>query len=49
MMLVSSESGALPLMESAGVIQFLGDSDLTDYHSPLGPDIDGPVGHPRDA
>ena len=25
------------------MIQFLGDSDLTDYHSPLGTDIDGPV------
>jgi len=44
MMIISSGSGTLPLMESAGVIQFLGDSDLTDYHSPLGSDIQGPVG-----
>ena len=43
MMLVSNRSGVLPLMESAGVIQFLGDGDLTDYHSPLGTDTDGPV------
>ena len=42
--IVSSGEGALPLMESAGVIQFVGDSDLTDYHSPLGADLDGPVG-----
>ncbi len=42
-MIISSGSGTLPLMESAGVIQFLGDSDLTDYHSPLGQDIQGPV------
>ncbi|HUP16702.1 MAG TPA: GNAT family N-acetyltransferase [Acidimicrobiia bacterium] len=41
--IISSGSGALPLMESAGVIQFLGDSDLTDYHSPLGQDVQGPV------
>ena len=43
MMIISSEGGVLPLMESAGVIQFLGDSDLTDYHSPLGRDVSGPV------
>jgi CelD/BcsL family acetyltransferase involved in cellulose biosynthesis len=43
MMIISSGSGTLPLMESAGVIQFLGDSDLTDYHSPLGQDVQGPV------
>ena len=43
MLIVSSGEGILPLMESAGVIQFLGDSDLTDYHSPLGTDLDGPV------
>ncbi len=42
-MLVSNGDGVLPLMESAGVIQFLGDGDLTDYHSPLGTDTDGPV------
>lgn len=40
---ITTGKGALALMESAGVIQFLGDSDLTDYHSPLGTDIDGPV------
>lgn len=43
MQIVSSGEGILPLMESAGVIQFLGDNDLTDYHSPLGSDTDGPV------
>ena len=43
MMIIASGSGTLPLMESAGVIQFLGDSDLTDYHSPLGSDLQGPV------
>jgi CelD/BcsL family acetyltransferase involved in cellulose biosynthesis len=43
MLIVSSGTGVLPLMESEGVIQFLGDSDLTDYHSPLGTDTDGPV------
>ena len=43
MLIVSSGKGILPLMESAGVIQFLGDSDLTDYHSPLGTDLDGSV------
>lgn len=43
MMIISNGSGALPLMESAGVIRFLGDSDLTDYHSPLGADAQGPV------
>jgi CelD/BcsL family acetyltransferase involved in cellulose biosynthesis len=41
--IISSGGGALPLMESAGVIQFIGDSDLTDYHSPLGQDVQGPV------
>jgi CelD/BcsL family acetyltransferase involved in cellulose biosynthesis len=30
-------------METSGLIQFIGDSDLTDYHSPLGSDLDGPV------
>ncbi|MEX0667843.1 MAG: GNAT family N-acetyltransferase, partial [Acidimicrobiia bacterium] len=44
MMIISTGGGMLPLMESAGVIKFLGDSDLTDYHSPLGTDILGPVG-----
>ncbi len=43
MVFVSSGKGTLPLMETAGVIQFLGDSELTDYHSPLGSDIDSPV------
>jgi len=42
-MIISSDGGALPLMQTEGVIRFLGDSDLTDYHSPLGPDIEGPV------
>jgi CelD/BcsL family acetyltransferase involved in cellulose biosynthesis len=43
-MIISSAGGVLPLMETAGVIQFLGDGDLTDYHSPLGLNIEGPVG-----
>jgi CelD/BcsL family acetyltransferase involved in cellulose biosynthesis len=43
MVLISSGKGALLLMKTAGVVQFLGDSDLTDYHSPLGSDLDGPV------
>ena len=43
LMLLSGENGTLPLMRSAGVIRFIGDSDLTDYHSPLGPDLEGPV------
>ena len=43
MLIVSSGKGVLPLMESAGVIQFLGENDLTDYHSPLGTDTDGPA------
>jgi CelD/BcsL family acetyltransferase involved in cellulose biosynthesis len=43
MLLLASDDGLLPLIRSAGVIQFLGDSDLTDYHSPLGPDVDGSV------
>ena len=41
--IIAGGDGALPLMESAGVIQFMGDSDLTDYHSPLGQDVQGPV------
>ncbi|HKY46440.1 MAG TPA: GNAT family N-acetyltransferase [Acidimicrobiia bacterium] len=43
MIIISDGSGALPLMETEGVIRFLGESDLTDYHSPLGRDIEGPV------
>ena len=43
MLLISSGEGMLPLMKSAGLIQFVGDSDLTDYHSPLGSDIDAAV------
>jgi CelD/BcsL family acetyltransferase involved in cellulose biosynthesis len=43
-LIISSGGGVLPLMQAAGVIRFLGDSDLTDYHSPLGRDIEGTVG-----
>jgi CelD/BcsL family acetyltransferase involved in cellulose biosynthesis len=43
MFVVNTEDGVLPLMQSSGVVQFLGDTDLADYHSPLGQDIDGPV------
>lgn len=43
MMIVSTGTGVLPLMAVDGVIRFLGDGDLTDYHSPLGPDIDSAV------
>jgi CelD/BcsL family acetyltransferase involved in cellulose biosynthesis len=42
MVIISTGDGVLPLMELAGVLQFIGDSDLTDYHSPLGA-LAGPV------
>ncbi len=34
--LVSTDRGALALRESGGRILFVGDADVTDYHSPLG-------------
>lgn len=34
--LVESETALLPLREVAGTVEFLGEADLTDYHSPLG-------------
>jgi CelD/BcsL family acetyltransferase involved in cellulose biosynthesis len=36
LVLVSTGSGALPLRVSEGRVLFIGDTDLTDYHSPLG-------------
>lgn len=34
--IVSTEQGTLPLRVHEGRVQFCGDADLTDYHSPLG-------------
>lgn len=34
----SSTTGAIALVLSEGMVQFAGQSDLTDYHSPMGPD-----------
>jgi CelD/BcsL family acetyltransferase involved in cellulose biosynthesis len=39
LVLATSDQSALVLVESAGRIEFAGDSDLTDYHSPLGTDV----------
>ena len=36
LMLVESPDGLLPLMSADEVIGFVGDGDVTDYHSPLG-------------
>jgi CelD/BcsL family acetyltransferase involved in cellulose biosynthesis len=36
MMVAESATALLPLRRSAGVVEFLGEPDLTDYHSPLG-------------
>ncbi len=36
--LVESETTLLPLRGVAGTIEFVGEADLTDYHSPLGSD-----------
>ncbi|MGH8926731.1 MAG: GNAT family N-acetyltransferase [Acidimicrobiia bacterium] len=43
-MVVANEGGTLPLMKTGDRFQVLGDSDLTDYHSPLGRDMDGITG-----
>lgn len=37
--LAISETGLLPLWEGPGGVQFLGEEDLVDYHSPLGSGI----------
>ncbi len=36
LMLVEFPSGLLPLRTADGVVTFVGDADVTDYHSPLG-------------
>jgi CelD/BcsL family acetyltransferase involved in cellulose biosynthesis len=36
LMLVESDEALLPLYRERDVVRFLGESDLTDYHSPLG-------------
>ena len=36
LMLVEFASGLLPLRTANGVVSFVGDADVTDYHSPLG-------------
>jgi CelD/BcsL family acetyltransferase involved in cellulose biosynthesis len=44
LLVVSDQYATLPLMRSGMTVQFVGDSDLTDYHSPLGSDLTGLVG-----
>jgi CelD/BcsL family acetyltransferase involved in cellulose biosynthesis len=36
LMLVESTTGLLPLLRTGDTVAFVGDEDLTDYHSPLG-------------
>jgi CelD/BcsL family acetyltransferase involved in cellulose biosynthesis len=44
LLLAEADGGLLPAMLRNGVVEFVGDGDVTDYHSPLGPDPAGPVG-----
>ena len=41
--IAAGSEGTLPLRQSGGVVKFVGNADLTDYHSPLG-DVDDAVG-----
>jgi CelD/BcsL family acetyltransferase involved in cellulose biosynthesis len=43
-LLVEGDAGLLPLWDDGGTVRFLGEPDLTDYHSPLGPDPAAPAG-----
>jgi CelD/BcsL family acetyltransferase involved in cellulose biosynthesis len=44
-LIVEWETGMLPLMQDGSRLEFLGETDLTDYHSPLGADIELGVRH----
>jgi CelD/BcsL family acetyltransferase involved in cellulose biosynthesis len=44
LLVMSDDNATLPLMRSGTTIQFVGDADLTDYHSPLGSEMTGLVG-----
>ncbi|MET0831353.1 MAG: hypothetical protein ABWY62_03155, partial [Acidimicrobiia bacterium] len=39
LLLVASDQALLPLLRRGGLVAFLGEQDLTDYHSPRGADL----------
>lgn len=43
LLLAESSSGLVPAMVHEGLVGFVGDGDVTDYHSPLGTDLAVPV------
>lgn len=44
LLVVEDDEAVLPAMQRNGVVSFLGEADLTDYHSPLGTELKGVVG-----
>ena len=49
LVLAETDEGLVPLVVDGGTVRFVGDADLTDYHSPLGRDPAPAVAEATDA